>query len=52
MMETSKKSRTLDWVLFFISTVVFVAMLIYTPQWFWLALPFVLTYLTRALDMM
>ena len=48
-METAKKSTTIDWILFLVSTVVIILLLMYASEWFWLALPFVLTYLVRAL---
>lgn len=51
-METSNKSNLMDWVLFLASTVVLVLMLIYVNEWFWLALPFSLTYLVKALKVM
>jgi type IV secretory pathway TrbL component len=51
-METSNKSNLMDWVLFLASTVVLVFMLIYVNEWFWLALPFSLTYLVKALKVM
>ncbi|MEM6318112.1 MAG: hypothetical protein AAF960_10605 [Bacteroidota bacterium] len=37
------------WGLFFVSTVIMIAMLIWLNEWFWLALPFSLTYLVKAL---
>lgn len=42
----------MDWILFIVSTVVLVAMLVWLPQWFWLALPFSCTYLVKALRVM
>lgn len=51
-MDTSNKSILMDWVLFLVSTVVLVFMLIYVNEWFWLALPFSLTYLVKALRVM
>ncbi|MBK8491942.1 MAG: hypothetical protein IPL49_13890 [Saprospirales bacterium] len=47
-METAKKSTMMDWILFLISTVVIIGLLMYASEWFWLALPFVLTYFVRA----
>ncbi|MBK7407418.1 MAG: hypothetical protein IPJ40_04605 [Saprospirales bacterium] len=47
-METAKKSTMMDWILFLISTVVIIRLLMYASEWFWLALPFVLTYFVRA----
>ena len=42
--ETSKY-----WGLFVVSTLVMIAMLIWMNEWFWLALPFSLTFLVKAL---
>ncbi len=49
--ETSS-SPLLNWVLFLVSTILLIVMLIWLPQWFWLALPFSLTFLVRAMNMM
>lgn len=38
------------WGLFVVSTLIMIAMLIWMNEWFWLALPFSLTYLVKALD--
>ena len=38
------------WGYFIISTLIMIAMLIWMNEWFWLALPFSLTYLVKALD--
>jgi 4-hydroxybenzoate polyprenyltransferase len=48
--ETS--SSKMDWIIFLISTLVMIAMLIWLNEWFWLAMPFSLTYLVKALKMM
>lgn len=37
------------WVFFLVSTLVLIAMLIWVNEWFWLALPFSLTFLVKAL---
>lgn len=48
-MNAEKSTSTgLDWILFLVSAAVLIAMLVYLPQWFWLALPFTLTYLAKA----
>jgi len=47
-----KSSRTIDWIIFLVSTVILIFMLMYMDEWFWVALPFSLTYLVKALDMM
>ena len=49
MATTTNNSTALDWILFLVSTVICVFLLIYANEWFWLALPFVLTYLVRAM---
>lgn len=38
------------WILFLVSTLIMIAMLIWMNEWFWLALPFSLTYLVKALN--
>lgn len=50
--ETRTTSKTTDWLIFLVSTVVCLLMLVYMSEWFWLALPFVITYLVKALDKM
>lgn len=49
---TAETNKTRDWLLFAISTIILILMLLYLPQWFWLALPFSCTYLVKALDVM
>lgn len=44
-----KKSVGLDWILFLVSTVVMLYMLFISSPWFWVALPFSLTYLVKGL---
>jgi hypothetical protein len=51
-METSNNSTLLDWIIFLVSLVAMIGLLMYASEWFWVALPFVLTYLVRALKMM
>ena len=46
----SNKGRT--WMLFLVSLVVTLILLVITPQWFWLVLPFPLTFLVQAMDAM
>lgn len=45
--NTSHKS---DWIYFLISAAVTVFLLWFYPAWFWVGLPFALTYLTKALN--
>ena len=40
----------MDWMIFFVSTVAMIVLLVVAPEWFWLALPFVTTYLAKALN--
>ena len=47
-METANTSTIRDWVLFLIFLVIIIALVIYASEWFWVALPFVLTYLVKA----
>ncbi|MCB9081550.1 MAG: hypothetical protein H6555_07560 [Lewinellaceae bacterium] len=51
-MESAKNSTATDWIIFLISLVVMIGLLAYASEWFWLALPFVLTYFVKALRMM
>lgn len=50
-MEATKNSTRTDWIIFFISLAVMIGFFIYADEWFWVALPFVLTYFVRALRM-
>ncbi|MGK0364286.1 MAG: hypothetical protein ACI85O_001343 [Saprospiraceae bacterium] len=50
MKETASKAKY--WLYFLISTAAMIALLIFIPEWFWLALPFSLTYLAAAMDVM
>lgn len=49
MSESSNTSTGATWIKFIISTVVTIAMVIFMPAWFWLGLPFVLTYFVQAM---
>ncbi|MEL6656437.1 MAG: hypothetical protein AAFY48_14535 [Bacteroidota bacterium] len=49
---TENESTRMDWIWFLVSTVIMILMLIYLNEWFWLALPFSLTYLVKALRVM
>lgn len=49
--EETKKSG-MDMILFLVFLVVIILMIIFVNEWFWLALPFLLTYLVRGLDAM
>jgi len=53
MSTTTEEGGTrMDWILFLVSTFVMILMLMYADEWFWLALPFSLTFLVRALRVM
>lgn len=47
MTTTSTKTY---WMLTLVFFVITVAMLIFLNEWFWLALPFLLTYFVKAMD--
>jgi hypothetical protein len=51
-METVKDTTKSDWVIFLISLAGMIALLAFADEWFWLALPFVLTYFVKALKFM
>lgn len=40
------------WALFAVSLVLTILMLMFVNSWFWVMLPFLLTYLVQALDVM
>lgn len=44
--------RTTDWLIFIGASVVMLALLYFDDRFFWIALPFVATYLVKALRMM
>lgn len=46
--QTNSSSLT-DWLIFLVSLVAMILMLMYMNEWFWVALPFVLTYLAKGL---
>lgn len=45
--ENYVSSSSTDWLIFAVSLVVTIAMLILIPAWWWLGLPFVLTYAVK-----
>lgn len=49
-MSEKNVSHRSDWLYFLISTVGTVFLLWFYPAWFWVGLPFVLTYLVKALN--
>lgn len=44
--------RSTDWIIFFISLIAMLALLQFADRYFWIALPFVCTFLVRALKVM
>lgn len=52
MASEAKKSHATDWIIFGVSLVITVGFLIFEPTWFWVFLPFVLTYFVKAIDYM
>jgi hypothetical protein len=51
-MEAANNSTTKDWLYFLISLVAMIILFAVADEWFWLALPFVLTFFVRAIRMM
>ncbi|HMS30185.1 MAG: hypothetical protein IPQ10_12585 [Saprospiraceae bacterium] len=51
-MSQRQESNSQNWLIFIVSTVLMLALLWFFPAWFWVPLPFVLTYLTKALNAM
>lgn len=51
-MSTDTSSTKLDWIIFLVSLVACIGFLMIKPEWFWVTLPFLFTYLVRALKMM
>ncbi|HRI00439.1 MAG TPA: hypothetical protein PK006_05230 [Saprospiraceae bacterium] len=51
-MAEKQENNKRNWLIFIVSTLVTVLLLIYFPAWFWVPLPFVLTYLTMAFGAM
>ncbi len=49
-MGQANESRLMDWIIFGLSTLATTGLLLYAPAWFWVPLPFMLTYLTKALN--
>ncbi len=49
-MEVTKNKTSKYWLYFAIASVAVLALLFIRPEWFWVALPFQLGYLVKALD--
>ncbi len=50
--EEQNANKGLYWLITLVSLVACIALIILAPEWFWLTLPFLLTYFVKALDMM
>lgn len=50
--EETNAHRARYWLITLVSFVAFILFLIYKPEWFWVTLPFLTTYLVKALGMM
>lgn len=50
--NTTKEDRRKYWLYFLVSLVIFFLMLIFMNQWFWVSMPFMLTFLVMALGYM
>lgn len=47
-----RENRGLYWLITLVSLVACIALIVVSPEWFWLTLPFLFTFLVKALDMM
>jgi len=47
-MESTDKSTAKYWLYFLVALVIMIVTFIFQPAWFWVPLPFVLTYLVMA----
>jgi len=52
MASEAKSSTRTYWLIFFVTLVIMVGFLIINPTWFWVPLPFVLTFFVKAIDYM
>ncbi len=48
-MDTANTSTRMDWIIFLVSLVIMILFFMFADEWFWVALPFVLTYFVRAI---
>lgn len=51
-MAETRSSKMMDLLLFAVSLAAMILLLMFQPAWFWVALPFVLTYLVRFFEAM
>lgn len=49
MASTSSSDTKKYWLFFLISLVIFLFMLVFVNEWFWVTMPFMLTYLVLAM---
>jgi len=45
-----KKGKLTDWVFLFVSLTLIILLLIFSPEWFWVMLPFVGLFAVRSLN--
>jgi hypothetical protein len=50
--NSPKESRPLYWIITLVSAVACALLIAFCPEWFWLTLPFLLTYFVKAIGMM
>jgi hypothetical protein len=50
--NSPKESRPLYWIITLVSAVACALLIAFCPEWFWLTLPFLLTYFVKAVGMM
>ena len=50
--QETREDRRLYWLITLVSLVACVALIILAPEWFWVTLPFLLTYFVKAIGMM
>ena len=46
----ANSSKSIDWIIFLVTAVITIVMVMYVSEWFWVVLPFPLTYFAKALD--
>jgi len=50
--QENRENRGLYWLITLGALAACIALLIFSPEWFWLTLPFLFTFLVKALGMM
>lgn len=51
-MENIKKNTRMAWIMAAVWSVITIYMLFFVPAWFWVPLPFMLTYIIQGMDWM